>query len=105
MAKLESSPSGTKTAARSDQKATGGSAGIEIVAFPQKLYTRTFGEPDTLFVPILEAACDANKLLARLIGLGEERGNSVTLSGMQLAFSLAIPRCCRLQGVYIHIVK
>lgn len=74
MAKLESSPSGTKTAARSDQKATGGSAGIEIVAFPQKLYTRTFGEPDTLFVPILEAACDANKLLARLIGLGEERG-------------------------------
>jgi hypothetical protein len=91
MAKQGSSASGAKTApARSDQKATGGSAGIEIVGFPQKLYTRTFGDPDTLFVPLLEAARDANKMLERLIGLGEERGNAVTLSGMQLASSLLL---------------
>ena len=89
MAKQGSSASGAKTApARSDQKATGGSAGIEIVGFPQKLYTRTFGDPDTLFVPLLEAARDANKMLERFIGLGEERGNAVTLSRMQLASSL-----------------
>jgi hypothetical protein len=89
MAKHGSTASGAKTpAARSDQNASGGSAGIEIVGFPQKLYTRTFGDPDTLFVPLLEAARDANKMLARLIGLGEERGNAVTLSGTQLASSL-----------------
>ena len=58
------------------------------MGFPQMLYTRTFGDPDTLFVPLLEAARDANKMLARLTGLGEERANAVTLSGMQLASSL-----------------
>ena len=87
MAKQGSSASKTP-AARSDQNASGGSAGIEIVGFPQKLYTRTFGDPDTLFVPLLEAARDANKMLVRLVGPGEERGNAVTLSGTQLASSL-----------------
>src|ERR1700730_14348298 len=71
MAKQGSTASGVKTApARSDQKGTGASAGIEIVGFPQKLYTRTFGDPDTLFVPLLEAARDANKMMERLTGLG-----------------------------------
>jgi len=87
MAKQGSSASKAPTT-RSDQNASGGSAGIEIVGFPQKLYTRTFGDPDTLFVPLLEAARDANKMLVRLVGLGEERGNAVTLSGTQLASSL-----------------
>lgn len=86
MAKVGSA-SGTKPAGRTDN-AAGGSAGIEIVGFPQMLYTRTFGDPDTLFVPLLEAARDANKMLTRLTGLGEERANAVTLSGMQLASSL-----------------
>ena len=81
------SASRTKTAGRADNVA-GGSAGIEIVGFPQMLYTRTFGDPDTLFVPLLEVARDSNKMLARLTGLGEERANAVTLSGMQLASSL-----------------
>ena len=76
------------SAPRFDQDTSGGSAGIEIVGFPQKLYTRTFGDPDTLFAPLLEAARDANKMLARLVGLGEARGNAVTPSGMQLAPSL-----------------
>jgi hypothetical protein len=89
MAKQGSPASGAKTpAGRSDQNAAGGSAGIEIVGSPQMLYTRTFGDPDTLFVPLLDAARDANKMLVRLIGLGEERGNAVTLSGMQLTSSL-----------------
>jgi hypothetical protein len=89
MAKQGSLSSGGKTpAGRSEQNAAGGSAGIEIVGFPQKLYTRTFGDPDTLFVPLLEAARDASKMQERLIGLGEERENAVMLSGMQLASSL-----------------
>jgi hypothetical protein len=58
MAKVGAAP-GTKPAGRSDN-AAGGSAGIEIVGFPQMLYTRTFGDPDTLFVPLLEAARDAH---------------------------------------------
>jgi hypothetical protein len=75
MAKQGSTASGAKTpTARSDQNASGGSAGIEIVGFPQKLYTRTLGDPDTLFVPLLEAARDANKMLDRLIGLGRSAG-------------------------------
>ena len=45
MAKVGSAP-GTKLAGRADN-AAGGSAGIEIVGFPQMLYTRTFGDPDT----------------------------------------------------------
>jgi hypothetical protein len=86
MAKEGAAP-GIKPTGRSDN-AAGGSAGIEIVGFPQMLYTRTFGDPDTLFVPLLEAARDANKMLTRLTGLSEERANAVTLSGMQLASSL-----------------
>jgi hypothetical protein len=39
-------------------------------------------------VPLLEAARDAIKMLARACWLGEERGNAVTLGGMQLASSL-----------------
>jgi hypothetical protein len=46
------SPSGS--AARMEGTGAGGAAGIEIVDFPQILYTRTFGNPDTLFVPLLE---------------------------------------------------
>jgi hypothetical protein len=60
MAKQGSSAGGAKSAACCDQSTGGGSAGIEIVGFPQKLYTRTFGDPDTLFVPLLEAAREAN---------------------------------------------
>lgn len=50
MAKVGSA-SGTKLAGRADN-AAGGSAGIEIVGFPQMLYTRTFGDPDTLICAV-----------------------------------------------------
>jgi hypothetical protein len=70
------------------QQGAGGGAGIVIVGFPQTLYTRTFGDPDVLFVPLLEATREACKVLERLCGHGEARANAVTLSGMQLASSL-----------------
>jgi len=41
-----------------------------------------------LFVPLLEAAREAYRVVERLAGHGEDRGNAVTLSGMQLASSL-----------------
>lgn len=66
----------------------GGSAGIEIVGFPQTLYTRTFGDPEMLFVPLLEAAREAFTVLERLASHGEERAAAVKLAGMQLASSL-----------------
>jgi hypothetical protein len=71
-----------------DKNSAGGAAGIEIVGFPQSLYTRTFGDPDVLFVPLLEAAREAYRMLDRLSTHGEERANAVTLSGMHLASSL-----------------
>jgi hypothetical protein len=56
--------------------------------FPADAIYPNIRDPDTLFVPLLDAARYANKMLVRLTGLGEERGNAVTLSGMQLASSL-----------------
>jgi hypothetical protein len=66
----------------------GGAAGVEIVDFPQMLYTRTIGDPDMLFVPLLDAARSAFAMIERLSGHGEDRTNAVQLSGMQLASAL-----------------
>jgi hypothetical protein len=66
----------------------GGAAGVEIVGFPQMLYTRTIGDPDMLFVPLLDAARSAFAMIERLSGHGEDRTNAVQLSGMQLASAL-----------------
>lgn len=66
----------------------GGAAGVEIVGFPQILYTRAFGDPDMLFMPLLRAAREAFQMTQRLHGLGEARPSAVTLSGMQLASAL-----------------
>jgi hypothetical protein len=75
------------TGGRQD-KSGGGAAGVEIVGFPQILFTRTFGDPDTLFVPLLDAARDVCAMIERLSGHGENRTNAVMLSGMHLASSL-----------------
>ena len=80
----ETSDSGT----RSRTGTAGDTAGIDIVGFPQLLYVRTFGDPDTLFVRLLEAAREAYGIVERLSGLGEDRANAAKLSGMQLASSL-----------------
>lgn len=66
----------------------GGAAGVEIVGFPQILYTRAFGDPDMLFIPLLRAAREAFQMTQRLHSLGEARSSAVTLSGMQLASAL-----------------
>ena len=80
----ETSDSGT----RSRTGTAGDTAGIDIVGFPQLLYVRTFGDPDTLFVRLLEAAREAYGIVERLSGLGEDRAKAAKLSGMQLASSL-----------------
>lgn len=74
--------------ARQEKSTVGGAAGVEIVGFPQILYTRTSGDPDTLFVPLLDAARDVTAMVERLSGHGENRPNAVMLSGMHLASSL-----------------
>src|SRR5271168_4692321 len=74
--------------ARQEKSAVGGAAGVEIKGFPQILYTRTSGDPDTLFVPLLDAARDVMAMVERLSGHGENRSNAVMLSGMHLASSL-----------------
>jgi hypothetical protein len=73
---------------RTEKSAGGGAAGVEIAGFPQILFTRTFGDPDMLFIPLLDAAREAFNTIERLCGHGEKRDNAVLLSGMQLASSL-----------------
>jgi len=68
--------------------ATGSIGGVEIVGFPQLLYTRTSGDPDTLFVPLLDAAREACGMIERLAGHGENHSNAAQLSGMHLVSSL-----------------
>ncbi len=82
------SPSSAATGNRPEKTAAGGAAGVEIVGFPQILYTRIFGDPDTLFVPLLDAAREAFAMSERLSSHGENQANAVMLSGMQLASSL-----------------
>src|SRR5271168_1584884 len=81
--------SSTKTAATDPEKRTaGGAGGIEIIGFPQVLFTRTFGDPDMLFAPLLDATREASTMIDRLSTQGEKRENAVTLGGMHLASSL-----------------
>lgn len=73
---------------RTEKSGGGGAAGVEIAGFPQILFTRTFGDPDMLFVPLLDAAREAYNMIDRLVSRGEKRDSAVMLSGMQLASSL-----------------
>src|SRR5215471_21848807 len=73
---------------RSDRSSASGAAGVEVAGFPQILFTRTFGDPDTLFVPLLDAAREAFKMMERISVHGEKRESAVMLSGMQLVSSL-----------------
>ncbi|MGA8220250.1 MAG: hypothetical protein WB780_01255 [Candidatus Acidiferrales bacterium] len=65
--------------------AASGPGGIKIKGFPQVLYTRVFGPPDMLFIPLLDAARDAYKSVERLAGQGQDRANSVMMGSAQLA--------------------
>jgi hypothetical protein len=71
-----------------EKSAGGGVAGVEILGFPQILFTRTSGEPDMLFVPLLDAAREAFGMIGRLVAHGEKREAAVMLGGMQLATAL-----------------
>jgi len=73
---------------RTDRSSATGAAGVEVAGFPQILFTRTFGDPDTLFVPLLDAAREAFKMMERISVHGEKRESAVMLSGMQLVSSL-----------------
>lgn len=69
-------------------KQAAAAAGLEIVGFPQFLYTRAFGDPDLLFVPLLELAREAVSFGERSIALGESREQAIMMSGIRLATSL-----------------
>jgi len=80
--------SSREAASNSTKSAAGGAGGIEIFGFPQVLFTRTFGDPDMLFAPLLDATREASTMIDRLSTQGEKRENAVTLGGMHLASSL-----------------
>jgi hypothetical protein len=71
-----------------EKSSAGGAGCIEIIGFPQILYMRTFGDPDTLFAPLVDATREACGMIERLSSHGEGRANAVMLSGMHLATSL-----------------
>jgi hypothetical protein len=71
-----------------NSRTVSGAASVEIVGFPQALYVRTFGDPDTLFVPLLDATREAFKIGERLQGQGEDKSSTVSLCAMHLASSL-----------------
>jgi len=68
-----------------DRRVVAASAVVEISGFPQALHTRGYGDPDTLFVPLLDAAREACRMIERLTKHGEERAAAVRLSAMHLA--------------------
>jgi hypothetical protein len=71
-----------------EKSSPGGAGCIEIIGFPQILYMRSFGDPDTLFVLLLDSMREACGMVERLSSRGEGRANAVMLSGMGLATSL-----------------
>jgi hypothetical protein len=83
-----SAGSASEDRGRPEKTQASGPGGVEIVNFPQILYTRTFGDPDMLFVPLLDATREAYAMVERLSSHGENRANAVMLSGMHLASSL-----------------
>jgi hypothetical protein len=70
------------------ERVAGAPASVEIASFPQMLHTRSSGDPDTLFVPLLEASREACRMMERLTGHGEDRATAIRLSAMHLASTL-----------------
>jgi hypothetical protein len=79
---------GKATGSSPEKNASGGAACVEIIGFPQILYMRSFGDPDTMFTPLLDSTRDAFGMIERLSTQGEKRDNAVMLSGMHLASAL-----------------
>ncbi len=61
---------------------------VDIVGFPQVLLTRAYGDPDLLFVPLLEMARAAVTFRDRLTTHGEDRAHAITMSGIRMATTL-----------------
>ena len=65
------------------------SGGVDIVGFPQLLLTRQFGDPDALFIPLLEAAREA-LAMAKGFTSQSDSASSMTagkMAGMHIATS------------------
>jgi hypothetical protein len=88
---MSNDPSGGRSrtiASEQQARSAGGAASVEIAGFPQALYVRMLGDPDTLFIPLLEATREAYSLVDRLAQQGEDPSQSASLCSMHLASSL-----------------
>lgn len=79
-----------KPAPQPGKSSGGAAAGVDIAGFPQSLYTRSLGDPDTLFVLLLDSAREACQMVERLEGRGEGHAMAVQLSAMQMASTLLL---------------
>jgi hypothetical protein len=82
------SPDKSSDARIRGERTAGAPATIEIASFPQMLHTRSCGDPDTLFLPLLESSREACRMVERLTGHGENRATAIRLSAMHLASTL-----------------
>lgn len=78
----------SRPAAQAGGATAGAVACLEVSGFPQILYTRSFGDPDMLFVPLLDASRESCRMAERLRSQGEDPKMAVTLSTMQLVSTL-----------------
>jgi hypothetical protein len=85
---LIASPDKSPDAKIRGERTAGAPASVEIASFPQMLHTRSSGDPDTLFLPLLESSREACRMVERLTGHGEERATAIRLSAMHLASTL-----------------
>jgi hypothetical protein len=71
-----------------DKQIPAAPGGVDIVGFPQLLHTRSFGNPDLLFLPLLELARDAVVFGEKLAAHGENREHAIMMSGIRMATTL-----------------
>jgi hypothetical protein len=70
-----------------DQGSVGGAATVEVVGFPQMLFTRS-GDLESFFIPLLDTARRSYAMLERVVANGESKANAASLAAMDLASSL-----------------
>ncbi|MGA2095465.1 MAG: hypothetical protein ABSH39_04140 [Candidatus Acidiferrum sp.] len=93
---------------KSKSRTSAVSGGIEVVGFPQLLFTREFGDPDTLLIPLLDAAHEALESTRSLPPGNSGNGQGGMMSAIYLAtsfmkdnhFTLA-PLGCQPQTRYV----
>ncbi len=69
-------------------RSTAVTGGVDISGFPQLLMTREFGDPDTLFMPLLKSAREALEASKALAASGQGASQASMMASIHLATAL-----------------